>query len=136
MTLPNIGGHFVYRSLQNNTFIGEDFLKLKFGEGLMTIIQESFGNFSGDFDMGDGYKMSLEGIISESGNAFRFRMTAKGISSTPTDGWIYDYDGYVTAKWINGISQLQTITGSVIRTVDHGTAKAGHTATFYMVNRD
>lgn len=136
MSLPNISGHFVYRSLHNNTFIGEDFLKLKFGEGLMTINQEPSGNFAGDFDMGGDYKMSLEGIISSVGNKTHFRMTGKGIPNTATEGWVYAYDGFLVSEWPNGINQLQTIIGSVIRTIEHGTAKAGYTATFYMVNRD
>jgi len=63
-------------------------------------------------------------------------MTSKGIPETATEGWIYDYEGYVTPKWTNGMNQLQTSTGSVIRTVDYGTAKAGLTATFYLVKKD
>lgn len=86
--------------------------------------------------MGGGYVMKLEGQLSEEGNNITFRMTGKGVTNTPTDGWIYDYQGIVTPNWTNGINQLTTVTGSVIRTVDHGNAKAGYTATFYMVNRD
>ncbi len=136
MSLPNINGNFVYRSLQNNTLIGESFLKLKFGEGSMTIKQQESGRITGEFVMSDDFRMSLEGVISSIGDTFRLRMTGKGIPKTATAGWIYDYDGFVTPKWTNGINQLQTIIGSVIRTVDHGNAKAGQTATFYMVKRD
>jgi len=68
--------------------------------------------------------------------AFHVKMTSKGIPETATEGWIYDYEGYVTPKWTNGMNQLQTSTGSVIRTVDYGTAKAGLTATFYLVKKD
>ena len=136
MSLPNISGNYVYRSLVNSTFIGEDFLKLRFGEGLMTITQQDGGKFTGDFDMGSGYLMKLAGVITEAGDIFLLRMTGNGVIGTPTEGWIYDYQGTINPSWPNGINQLSTITGSVIRTVDHGNAKAGYTATFYMVYRD
>ncbi len=49
---------------------------------------------------------------------------------------LLDNRGVYAPSWKNAVNQLLTITGSVIRTVDHGTAKAGYTATFYMVLRD
>ena len=133
MNLSNISGHYVYRSLHNKASIEDE---IKFGEGLMTIIQKETGNFTGDFDMGGDYIMKLEGTMNKDGTNIAFKMTGKGVENTPTEGWIYDYQGIVTPNWPNGINQLTTITGSVIRTVDHGNAKAGYTATFYMVMRD
>jgi len=35
--------------------------------------------------------------------------------------------------WPIAVAQIPTIKGSVIRTADHGSAKAGVTATFFMV---
>ncbi len=134
--MQNISGHFVYRSLLNNTSIDEDFSKLKLGAGLMTFVQNEQGYITGDFDMGGGYVMKLEGSVYADGKEFILRLTANGITNTPTSGWIYDYIGSITPKWPKGINQLQTITGTVIRTVDHGTAKAGLTASFYMVKKD
>lgn len=136
MNLPNMSGHFVYRSLHNNPSVGENFLHLKFGEGVMTIQQAASGNLTGIFEMSEAYQMTLEGVIASTGDAFHVKMTGKGIPNTATAGWIYDYEGYVTPKWANGINQLTTITGSVIRTVDHDGAKAGVTATFYLVKSD
>jgi hypothetical protein len=62
-------------------------------------------------------------------------MTAFGIPNSPTNGWIYDYFGMVDPIWPDAVNQIPTVTGSVIRTVDHGSSKAGVTATFYMVQR-
>lgn len=135
-TETNIAGNFIYRSLLNDPVWGEDFYKLKFGEGLMVIRQHESGEITGVFDMGDNYKMTLQAKLSEENGRAYLRMTAFGITDTPTAGWIYDYAGEVTPIWPKAVGQLQTITGSVIRTVDHGTAKAGVTATFYMVKRD
>lgn len=136
MELPNVNGHFVYRSLVNNISVSEDFSKLRFGAGLMTLVQNKQGHITGDFDMGGGFVMKLEGSIEGDEKGFVLKLTGKGVVNTPTAGWIYDYWGFISPKWPNGKNQLQTITGSVIRTVDHGTAKAGSTATFYMVRRD
>ncbi len=136
MALPDVNGLFVYRSLINHTAVSEDFSKLRFGAGLMTLVQNKQGQITGDFDMGGGFVMKLEGVVSGEGKAFVLRITGKGIVNTPTAGWIYDYLGYITPQWSKGINQLQTITGSVIRTVDHGTAKAGVSATFYMVKKN
>ena len=136
MAVPSINGQFVYRSLVNNTSVGDDFSKLRFGAGIMTLVQNKEGHVTGDFDMGGGYVMKLDGSIEGDKNGFVLKMTGKGVANTPTAGWIYDYCGFISPNWSKGIHQLQTITGSVIRTVDHGTAKAGVTATFYMVKKD
>jgi hypothetical protein len=136
MKIPNISGHFVYRSLLNNPVVGDDFSKLRFGEGLMTLVQTKEGHITGDFVIGGSLQMKLDGSITGDEKGLVLRMTAKGTANTPTAGWIYDYLGYINPIWQMGINQLQTITGSVIRTVDHGNAKAGVTATFYMVRKD
>ena len=49
--------------------------------------------------------------------------------------WVYDYLGYLVPDWPDGVGQVATITGSIIRTVPHssGQAPAGYTATFYAV---
>ena len=86
--------------------------------------------------MGGGYVMKLEGSVYGADKEFVLKITGSGVANSPTAGWIYDYWGYVTPNWPKGIKQLRTITGSVIRTVNHGTAKAGSTATFYMVRKD
>ncbi len=134
--LPSLTGTYAYRSLLNSTFIGEDFLKLKFGEGLITLTQDTTGHLTGSLDMGGGYVLTLEGSLYADGSNFIFRMTGYGVAGSPTAGWIYDYQGVLTPMWPNGVNQLITITGSVIRTVEHGpTSPAGVTCTFYMVSR-
>ena len=49
--------------------------------------------------------------------------------------WVYDYLGYLVPAWSDGVNQVETIVGSVIRTVPHsgGQAPAGFTATFFAV---
>src|SRR6476620_4819103 len=132
MHLPNINGQFVYRSLLNNPSVGEDFSNLRLGAGIMKFVQNEQGGITGSFEMGGGLNMNLEGSVYADGKGYFLRLTAKGISNTATNGWMYDYIGTITPEWPKGTRQLQTITGSVIRTVDHGNSKAGLTASFYM----
>jgi hypothetical protein len=132
----NLTGNYLYRSLLNDPVWGSDFYKLKFGEGLMVLRQQESGEITGDFDMGNNYRMTLQGKLTEEQGRPHLRMTASGINNTPTAGWVYDYAGALTPIWPEAVGQISTITGSVIRTVDHGTSKAGVTATFYMTKRE
>ena len=55
--------------------------------------------------------------------------------------WVYDYVGYVSAPWPNGIDQRPALTGSIVRTVPHasgsgGVAPAGVVCSWYAVMRD
>lgn len=132
METVNISGTYVYRSLQNNQDVQTDFNDLEFGRGVMVITQ-SGAMIQGTFDMGGDYKMTLEGSVLTDDSYSYLKMTAYGIPNTATDNWVYDYFGLIVPMWPNGVAQIPTITGSVIRTVDHGSSKAGVTATFYMV---
>ncbi|QMW05430.1 hypothetical protein [Spirosoma foliorum] len=132
MNKKNISGIYLYRSLINNKVLQTEFNELEFGRGIMTI-SDADGTIKGTFNMGEGYEMTLKGtIFSEDKNSF-LRMTGNGIPGTATDKWVYDYVGLIDPIWPNAVAQTPTITGSVIRSVDHGSSKAGVTATFYMV---
>jgi hypothetical protein len=128
----NSSGTYVYRSLINNKSVQSDFNDLEFGRGTMHLIQTG-SNIKGTFIMGPGYEMTMEGTVSAVNNYSFLRMTGYGIPDTATDKWVYDYFGMIDPIWPDAVAQIPTITGTVIRTVDHGGAKAGVTATFYMV---
>lgn len=132
MSEINIGGTYVYRSLINNKSVQSDFNDLEFGRGMMHLVQTD-SSITGTFMMGPGYEMTMEGTVSSVNNHSFLRMTGYGIPDTATDKWIYDYFGMIDPVWPDAVAQIPTITGTVIRTVDHGGAKAGVTATFYMV---
>lgn len=132
MNKINISGIYIYRSLRNDQNVNTNFDDLEFGRGTMDLTQQD-DSVRGVFDMGGGYKMTMEGTV-ESDNIHAYlRMTAYGLPGTVTDKWIYDYYGMIVPSWPNAVKQIPTITGSVIRTVDHGSSKAGVTTTFYMV---
>lgn len=127
-----ISGNYVYRSLINNQNVQTDFNDLEFGRGVMNLTQTG-NTVKGTFDMGGGYKMTLEGAVSSTDGHSYLRMTGNGIDGTVTAGWVYDYLGIIVPVWPKAIDQVPTITGTVIRSADHGQSKAGVTCTFYMV---
>lgn len=135
MKTENIAGQYVYRSLHNNQNLGEDFSKLRFGEGIISLTQTDESNVSGELDMGGDYKLILNGIVEGFDNHVALYMKGEGLGNTPTEGWIYEYSGYVAYSWPNGIDQIKTITGTVVRSADHGNSGAGYTGSFIMVKR-
>jgi len=51
------------------------------------------------------------------------------------DNWEYDYKASMTPKWSNGIDQIRSLVGTVIRAKLHGEAKAGYVASFVSIKQ-
>ena len=141
MTAVNpFAGKWTYRSYHNRSALVEQdeklALSLIFGEGIF-----SFDNtadlkvIKGTFDMGGGYLLDLEGTVKWQTYVAPtiFEISGKGRAGTPTDGWHYDYVGYLAWEWPDGLAQVPAIVGTVIRTKPHGTAQAGYVASFVAV---
>ena len=131
-------GRWIYRSLRNNKVLNTPFNDLQFGLGII-----EFKKISGDrildssLDMSNNYISNIKGEIIRDGDrtvALKWRGT--GIKGSPTEGWIYDYQAYFAPTWKKATDKTVTLIGSVLRTVAHGSAPAGATGTFYMVNLD
>jgi len=58
-----------------------------------------------------------------------------GCAGTQTDGWQYDYRASTTPKWPNGVSQMPTLVGTVIRAKPHNGAPAGVVASFIAIKQ-
>jgi hypothetical protein len=137
---PNISGEWVYRSIlnisdENIPFCSADSTgcnsKLEFATAVMKL-NSTDKQITGELDMGEFGKLILKGeFITENS----FKITGTGIQNTSTQGWIYDYLGYTIPKWEFGVDQKETLAGSVIRTADHGNAKKGKVASFYLVKK-
>lgn len=135
-------GQWVYRSLQNDTDLAKEFNQLEFGRGVITI--DSIGE---DFiakarleipsnGIPDFYVLNLTGeLVRRENEIAEIKMRGRGVDGSSTDGWVYDYHGFLIPAWSNSIDKALVITGSVIRVTDHGTAKAGYVGTFYMVHK-
>jgi hypothetical protein len=64
-----------------------------------------------------------------------FELIGTGRPGTGTDGWEYDYRGQLAYRWPNGINQVPSLVGTVIRAKPHGPAPAGYVASFIAVRQ-
>ncbi|MFD8376290.1 hypothetical protein ACFV2Z_37005 [Streptomyces sp. NPDC059688] len=117
-----------------------------FGQGVMTFHPTLTGALTGLFEMGTDEQpldMHLNGKIEDRDGVTWVKWNAHGLPNTPSDGWLYEYDAYYTAKWPNGRGQTEAIVGSVVRSVPHDdlapnqtvdrSAQQGSVASFIMV---
>jgi len=128
-------GTWTYRSFLRNPDIKVDFDKLEFARATLVIDHAPHGVLRGRLSFDTDF-LSLKGNITY-GNPFTARFQGRG-ASAGTQGWIYDYLGFLVPAWPDGIDQRPAIVGTVIRTVSHsdGKAKAGVVASFITAKRD
>lgn len=109
---------------------------LVFGEGVMTFDKPSGNNVTGVLGMGESYFLDLKGTmqVTSSGD-IAVDLFGFGRAGTPTDNWEYDYKATTTPKWPNGIGQIPSLVGTVIRAKPHGTSPAGYVASFIAIKQ-
>jgi hypothetical protein len=96
------------------------------------------GEIQGKLNTGAYGTLTVFGSVGY-GSPFSIRIQAVGKDKgSPSEGWIYDYIGWLIPAWPNGVDQRRSILGSVIRTVPHsnGQFKAGEVASFIAVKKD
>ncbi len=136
---PNdVAGSWHYRSFINESKPVSDLNTILFGEGDLVLDESKPGVLSGTGDFGGGDTMRYEGTVTH-GGWITVRFQGVGTGAKNKD-WLYDYVGVVVPQWPNGLSQVQTIVGSVVRSAPHsngsgGTAPAGRVASFIAVKR-
>jgi hypothetical protein len=59
-----------------------------------------------------------------------------GRANTPTAGWEYDYNCITGSVWPNGVDQVPSILGTVIRAKPHNGSPAGVVASFIGVRQE
>ncbi|MBB4373491.1 hypothetical protein GGD63_006314 [Bradyrhizobium sp. cir1] len=112
-------------------------LSLIFGEGIMAFDQPSGKNVTGTFDMGGGYVLDLKGTMQTSSSGdITVELFGTGRAGTPTANWEYDYRATTTPKWPNGVNQIPTLVGTVIRARPHDGGAAGVVASFIAIKRE
>ena len=137
----SLNGNWTYRSFLNNAQeVGNDpqkALALIFGEGKLTITVENEKLFHAVLDFGGGAAMDLYGEIVEGSGMSPdvLIITGTGRTGTSTDKWVYQYKGYVVPPWSEGVNQVPTIVGTVVRTIPHGAGTAGVVASFVIVRQ-
>lgn len=142
-------GNWVYRSLLNIPDENVPFSRvdtsekkeckctsdLEFATAVMKFDKTTKDSIFGILDMGQYGILNLSGKITLTEDIITFELQGDGVPNSNTNGWQYNYRGFVIRKWENGINQLDACVGSVIRSKDHSRAKAGKTASFYMVKK-
>ena len=109
---------------------------LVFGEGVMTINPPQGNSITGNFDMGGGYVLDLKGTMQTSpAGDISVELFGTGRAGTKTDNWEYDYRASTTPKWPNGVNQIPTLVGTVIRAKPHDGGAAGVVASFIAIKQ-
>jgi hypothetical protein len=127
----SIAGTWAYRSYINTA------AQPVFGAGLFTFQTPSATTLTGTFDMGSGLVLDLQGKIWPATDSapLAFEIRGFGRAGTDTDGWEYDYHGSPAFEWPNGVAQVQSLVGSVLRAKPHDGGPAGVTASFVAVRQ-
>lgn len=124
-------GTWAYRSLVNSPDLTLPFNDLAFGAGTLELTEPAACDIGGTLG-GPGWSLVLSGTATP-GEPPRLRWQGRG--TIGGELWVYDYLGYLVPHWENGVGQIDTIVGSIVRSVPHsdGQAEAGVTATFFAV---
>jgi hypothetical protein len=137
---PNpLPGVWTYRSFKAIPDIATPFDKLEFWRATLTIAEApALGEFKGKIEGGPGESLVLSGSVSY-GTLLTARFQGLGDGAASKD-WLYDYLGWLTPAWPNGVDQRPALVGTVVRTKPHkdgtGTALAGVVAQWIAVRRD
>src|SRR5262245_57148118 len=114
-----LSGHWTYRGYRNLTNLaGEDpqaALALIFAEGVFELYQSDDGRVEGGLGMKTGYALRITGSVETMGNGPSFALIGEGLDGTATAGWRYDYRGVVGYMWPNGVDQVPSLLGTVVR---------------------
>ena len=133
----SLAGIWTYRSLLNDPDVSTAFNDLEFGRGNIEIEAAPMGVFKGRI-YGPGWELQLKGSINY-GNPYDVRFQGRGVVGG--EEWIYDYIGYLSPPWPNGINQRPALAGSIVRTIPHssgngGVSPAGVVCSWYAVMND
>jgi hypothetical protein len=137
---PSLAGKWTYRSYINTPQLVDGdpnkAVNVIFGEGVYTFETLTDTSVKGTLDMGGGFFLDLAGTVQASpGGQVAFQLNGFGRAGTPTDGWEYDYNGVLAYHWPNGVDQVPSVVGSVIRAKPHDGAPAGFVASFIAVRQ-
>jgi hypothetical protein len=126
----------IYGSSITNAASALTAFNLIFGEGMMTFDPPQGNSVTGNFDMGGGYVLDLKGTMQTSPTGeITVELFGTGRPGTKTDNWEYDYKASTTPKWPNGVNQIPTLVGTVIRAKPHDGGAAGVVASFIAIKQ-
>jgi len=140
MSIDETIGYYTYRSFLNRPVGAPN--DILWGEGELFLLISDEGNVTGTLafpaEAGGAQKdfMDLTGTVT-AWDKLAFRFVGKGREGSAIADYEYEYDCRVAHEWDPASPPQRTsLVGTVRRNKDHGTAKAGATASFIAVQRD
>ena len=142
MKIEGIIGYYTYRSILDGPDPVDDFNKIKFAEAELFLHVGDDGMVSGLLAFPAEAALAEKAIMDLTGRVLsweplRLHLLGKGRANTEISDYEYEYDCTVAPSWdFSTPPQRTVLTGTVRRNKDHGSAKAGATASFVAVKRD
>lgn len=146
MEYQELIGYYTYRSFLDNPLPVNDFNNIKSVEAELFLIIHSDGGITGTVSLpaepGASEKLFMDiiGNVKSWPSPLTLEFKAQGRPNTAIFDYLYEYSCSVTHTWEKGEAQRLALTGTVLRSQDHGSgnqiAKAGVTASFVAVKRD
>src|SRR5260221_12256017 len=103
-------GKWIYRSLVNDKNLKTPFANLQFGLGIIEFKKIAGGRIlNASLDMGNNLILTIGGEISKEGRGTCLELGGSGVDGAPTDGWSYDYEAYLSAKWQKAIDKTPSL---------------------------
>lgn len=139
--LATLTGYYTYRSFLNREQPVDDFNQIKFAEAEVFLRVGQDGAVSGTLAFPAAPASPRQEFMDFTGKVsawepLRLRLTGKGRAGSAIADFHYEYDATVLPEWGDAKPpQVLALAGTVIRAKDHGTAKAGVTASFVAVKR-
>jgi len=134
-------GTYTYRSFINNPAVVGDFDALHFAEAELTLFSTLGGQIAGMLSWPKNADDSLRDQMDITGEVvsrepFLIRLEGIGRKGSGIETYDYKYELTLARQWPETTTPRVCLVGSVIRARDHGTAKAGVTASVIAVKRD
>lgn len=139
-------GYYTYRSFLDKPLPVKDFNSIKFAEAELFLIVQDDGTIAGslsfpaELGVSEKFFMDIAGNVKNWESPITLGFKGQGRPNTPIFDFVYEYSCSATYMWEKGIGQRLALTGTVLRSQDHGSgnqiAKAGLTASFVAVKRD
>jgi hypothetical protein len=142
MKIEELIGYYTSRSTLNRPDPVDDFNKIKFAETELFLHIGDDGVVSGLVAFPAEPALHEKGIMDLTGKVLsweplRLHFLGKGRSNTEISDSEYEYDCTVAPTWDFSVPPQRTVLSGTVRcNKNHGTAKAGATASFVAVKRD
>jgi hypothetical protein len=136
-----LSGTYTYRSFLNEPDVVGDFNKLQFSEAELTLFATLGGGVSGFLSWPTNDDDSARAVMDIAGQIVTrepllVRLEGIGRKGSAIETFDYRYELTLARYWPETTRPRTCLVGSVIRAKDHGTAKAGVTASVIAVRRD